>query len=86
MAAVFSTIITIVIHTPLWVWPLYALLLFLGIQRTRDSSIAVWRMLILPLVVMLLAINRPVQAIAGLAIVALGLPAHQVLRRQSANR
>lgn len=51
-----ATLVTVVIHTPLWVWPLYALLLFLGFQRTRDSTVALWRMLILPLVVTLLAI------------------------------
>lgn len=51
-----ATLVTVVIHTPLWVWPLYALLLFLGFQRTRDSTVALWRMLILPLVVTLLAV------------------------------
>lgn len=56
MNAFLMNIITVVIHTPIWVWPLYALLLFLGLQRTRDSKVALWRMLILPLVVTLLAI------------------------------
>jgi hypothetical protein len=52
----FSTVITIVIHTPIWVWPLYAVLLFLGFQRTRDRTVPLWRELILPIVVTLLAI------------------------------
>jgi hypothetical protein len=56
MNALFGTVITIVLHTPLWVWPLYGLLLFLGFQRTRDSIIPLWRMLMLPIVVTLLAI------------------------------
>ena len=56
MTAPLATIVTIVLHTPVWVWPLFALLLFLGWQRTRDSSVALWRMLILPVVVTLFAI------------------------------
>jgi hypothetical protein len=56
MSAVFNTIATVVIHTPIWVWPLYGLLLFLGLQRTCDSTVSLPRLLILPLVVALLAI------------------------------
>jgi hypothetical protein len=56
MSTFFSTVTTVVIHTPIWVWPLYALLLFLTFQRTRDSSVPLWRVLILPLVVTLLVI------------------------------
>lgn len=52
----FSTLVTIIAHTPLWVWPLYVLLLFLGFQRTRDGIVPVWRLLILPTVVALLAV------------------------------
>ena len=55
MAVIVNTIAGIVNHTPLWVWPLYALLLFLGFQRTRDSVVPLRRMLILPLVVSVLA-------------------------------
>ncbi|HTN63374.1 MAG TPA: DUF6622 family protein [Devosia sp.] len=62
MTAFFTTVVTIVIHTPTWVWPLYALLLFLGFQRTRDSNVAIWRMLILPFVVTLLAISSVISA------------------------
>ena len=51
-----ATVFTIVAHTPLWVWPLYVLLLFLGFQRTRNSIIPLWRMLILPIVVAMLAV------------------------------
>ncbi|MBU1174668.1 MAG: hypothetical protein KKH72_04635 [Alphaproteobacteria bacterium] len=56
MSVFFHTVAIVITHTPLWVWALYALLLFLGFQRTRDSSVALWRVLILPLVVTLLAI------------------------------
>ncbi|MGE3305042.1 MAG: hypothetical protein AB7I52_03655 [Rhizobiaceae bacterium] len=48
MNAYLTTGFVIVSHTPLWVWALYALLLFLGFQRTRDSSVALWRALTLP--------------------------------------
>ena len=56
MPAFLTNTITVVIHTPIWVWPLYGLLLFLGFQRTRDGKIHVSRMLILPGVVTVLAI------------------------------
>lgn len=55
----------IIAHTPHWVWALYALLLFLGFQRTRDSSIALWRMLTLPLIVAVLAIFSVIAAGPG---------------------
>jgi hypothetical protein len=55
MTDILRTIILVIVHTPVWVWILYALLLFLGLQRTRDSVVPLWRMLILPVVVTLLA-------------------------------
>lgn len=45
-----------------WSRVLIFLLLYLGFQRTRDSIIRLWRMLILPIVVALLAILRFVLA------------------------
>lgn len=57
MGAFFTTIAVAVMHTPIWVWALYALLLFLGVQRIRDSTVSLFRMLILPLVVAVLAIS-----------------------------
>ncbi len=74
MTASFATVVTIVVHTPIWVWPLYALLLFLGFQRARDSSVALWRVLILPLVVTALAILSVIGAgLAALPATLLGL-------------
>lgn len=52
----FQTVLTILAHTPLWVWPLYAVLLFLGLQRSRDSIVPLWRFLILPIIVAILAV------------------------------
>lgn len=69
MSTVFTTIATIIVHTPVWVWFLYALLLCLGLQRTRDRLVPLWRELILPLVVTSLALASFISAGPG------GLPA-----------
>ena len=81
----------VVIHTPLWVWVLYALLLYLGFQRTRDSILPLWRMLILPVIVVALAIFSAISAgmnavpaiLLGLVI---GLAAGWHLERDGATR
>jgi hypothetical protein len=68
------TIVIVAVHTPIWVWPLYCLLLFLGLQRTRDSSVTVLRVLSLPLVVAGLAIWSFIGAgMTGLPVMLLGL-------------
>lgn len=54
MADTIFTVLQIVVYTPIWVWGLYALLLWLGFLRTRDSALTVRRMLTLPIVVVLL--------------------------------
>jgi len=59
---VLGTIVTIIAHTPLWVWGLYVALLFLGLQRTSDSSVPLWHVLILPIAVALLAISSVIGA------------------------
>jgi hypothetical protein len=40
----------IVANTPLWVWPLMAFVLWLGLQGLRPRVIPVWRLAILPAV------------------------------------
>lgn len=62
MNSFLTTATTIVVHTPAWVWALYALLLFLGWQRTRDSILPVWRLLILPLAVVVLTTTSAIVA------------------------
>ena len=62
MPGFFATIITVVSHTPLWVWPLYALLLFLAGQGTRARVVPLFRMLILPVVVTVLTISTGIVA------------------------
>ncbi len=70
------TIVMVAAHTPIWVWPLYGLLLFLGLQRTRDSSVSFIRVLILPVVVARLAILSFIGAgLNGLPIALIGLVA-----------
>ncbi len=76
MSDTFRTIVMVVSHTPLWVWVLYGLLLFLGLQRTRDRSVSLVRVLILPLVVTGLAVWSFVAAgLAVLPIMVVGVAA-----------
>ena len=80
MSVFLTDVGVIVAHTPIWVWPLYTLLLYLGFRRTRESVVPVWRMLILPVVVALLAIASVIGAgasalPAALLGLALGVPA-----------
>lgn len=69
MSAIVPTLLAIVTHTPLWVWALFAFVFFMGYQRTRDRAVAVWRMLLLPAVMALLAMSSWIGAGLG------GLPA-----------
>ncbi len=63
-----QNILAILSHTPIWVWAIFALVLFLGYQHTRDRTISVWRLLLLPLILLLAAASS--YASAGAA----GLP------------
>jgi hypothetical protein len=79
MSDVFRTIVMVVSHTPIWVWVLYGLLLFLGVQRMRDSSVSLVRVLILPLVVTGLAIWSLVAAgLSALPVMVLSLVAGSI--------
>ena len=81
MTDIVRTIILVIVHTPIWVWGLYALLLFLGLQRTRDSVVPLWRMLILPIVVTLLAISSVIGAgVDAVSATLLGLAAGAAAR------
>ena len=44
------SILDILTHTPWWAWALLAFVLFLGWQATRDRTVVLWRVLILPAV------------------------------------
>lgn len=49
--------ITIVQHTPVWVWGLLAALVALGLSQTRDREISPMRVTILPLVMIALSLS-----------------------------
>lgn len=51
----------IVAHTPLWVWPLMAALLWLGLSASRERVKAEWVFLVLPLLGVL-----PIRSLSGL--------------------
>ena len=45
-------IITILSHTPVWVWGLLTALMALGLSQTRRRRLAPWRLMMLPLVLL----------------------------------
>jgi hypothetical protein len=47
---IMSSLFQIVVHTPLWVWPLFALVIGLGLLGLRPRTLPPWRLGILPLV------------------------------------
>lgn len=80
MPTFISTVITIVSHTPLWVWPLYALLLFLSGQGTRDRVVPLFRLMILPVAVTALTTMSSITAgPSGLPAIATGFILGSVL-------
>ena len=66
MTTLVPTILAILTHTPIWVWGLFALVLFLGYQRTRDRTVQLWRMLLFPVIMIVLAVTG--MAGAGLGV------------------
>lgn len=48
-------LLSILAHTPIWVFALLAALLWLGARQTRPNSAPLWRVLALPLAMVLLA-------------------------------
>ena len=57
-----QTALRILINTPLWVWPLFAYLIWQGAQALRIRTQPIWRMLIVPLVFFLMGLSRLVTA------------------------
>ena len=43
-----SQIYTVITNTPLWVWPLLLVLLWLGFQASRPRTTPLWRITIIP--------------------------------------
>ncbi len=62
MPAQAPSILDILANTPLWVWAVFLLLLTLGLQRIRDRSVTLWRLLLLPAAMALLGLSGLVGA------------------------
>lgn len=60
----------IVVHTPLWVWPLLAYSLLAGWRMTRDRTVARWRVSVMPAIVTAFAVANLVTGTNSLAGVA----------------
>ena len=68
-------VLDIVVHTPLWVWPLLAYSLVAGWRMTRDRTVAPWRVSIMPAIVTAFAVANLVtvaNSLAGMAGFAVG--------------
>jgi uncharacterized protein DUF6622 len=57
-----GTFAQIAANTPLWVWALLALLLFLGIRALRPTTAPVWRIAILPTVFLIWGLTGVIAA------------------------
>lgn len=53
-----QTAIGILVHTPIWVLPLLAYLVWQGLRSLRPRTQPLWRMLIVPLVLFLMDLSR----------------------------
>ena len=70
------SLLDILVHTPIWVWALFAFVLVMGWQRTRDRIVPIWRLLLLPGALLVLTISGWVTAgLASLPAIALGFVA-----------
>ena len=50
MSQPFQIVLQIVTNTPLWVWPLMVLVIWLGVLGLRSRTLPLWRLAILPVV------------------------------------
>jgi uncharacterized protein DUF6622 len=48
----------ILTHTPIWVFPLFAYLVWLGIKAMRPRTVTIWRSLIVPVVFIVWGLSR----------------------------
>jgi hypothetical protein len=48
----------VLIHTPIWVFPLFAYLIWLGIKAMRPRTVTIWRSLIVPAVFIVWGLSR----------------------------
>src|SRR5579862_1096383 len=87
-----SFILDVVGHTPLWVWAAFAFIAFMGWQRTRDRTVTLWRFLLFPAVMIVIAASGFAHAALGIALpailvgLAVGGVAGWLLERDGATR
>ena len=60
-----QAIVEIVTHTPLWVWPLFAWLVWQGVQALQERTRPLWRSLIVPAVFFVMGLRRALVANDG---------------------
>jgi len=53
-------ILTILEHTPLWVWAVFVAVILLGLQQTRTRDVSIARATILPVIMILLSLSAVV--------------------------
>lgn len=61
-----ATILQVMLHTPIWVWALYDLLVHLGYSRTPDSALSLRRLVTLPAIILVLTIWTLITADPGM--------------------
>lgn len=91
MTTAAPTIVAILTHTPIWVWAIFALVAYMGYQRTRDRTVHLWRLLLLPLIMVVLAVSGmlgagPAVLPAILVGIAIGGVSGWLLERDGATR
>ena len=68
------SVLDILTHTPLWVWAALALIIVVGLGRTRDRTVTAPRLVLMPLIILGLAawnltgLSGSLTAMAGLGI------------------
>jgi len=68
------SIFTILTHTPFWVWLVLALIIVIGLKRTRDRTVSSSRLVLMPLVILgLAAWNLSTLGGSPLAMLGLGI-------------
>ena len=89
MSSLFETVLQIVRNTPLWVWPLMALVVWLGVLGLRTRTLPLWRLAVLPAVGLVLsfaglgqAVQPALAGVAWLAALAVALPLGDLLGRR----
>ena len=93
MSSPLQIVFQIVANTPLWVWPLMALVVWLGLLGLRPRVLPLWRLAVLPAVGLVLSVAGIGQAVqpalalaAWLAALAVALPLGILLGRRRAVR